>query len=132
LAGNACSSANDSSVRLSAISRSFVFTTVALGSCTHNDFMPNVIQLSPNGTATSPAKESINASFTLTAVEDGYTGQFTAQTVVGECWVVQSPITTGGAWIVSPEGTTCSQYDVEKIQVKDQKGNSAVTYIRGY
>lgn len=105
---------------------------VALGlvACTHNDYMPNVVQLTPNGTATNPADESTARPFTLIAVEDGYTGQFTADTVVGTCWVVQAPITTSGAWTVSPEGLTCNKPDVEKILVKDTNGNSAVTYIR--
>jgi hypothetical protein len=102
-----------------------------LAACTHNDFMPNVIQLSPNGTAANPAPQSIKSSFQLTAVEDGYTGQFTAQTVVGTCWVVQSPITSGGAWIVVPQGTTCAtKPDVERIQVKDTNGHQATTFIR--
>ena len=105
---------------------------VALGltGCTHNYFMPNVIQLRPNGTASNPAPESIASSFTLTAVEDGYTGQFTAQTIEGKCWVVQAPTETSGAWTVSPEGTKCADLDTERILVKDLKGNSATTYIR--
>lgn len=102
----------------------------SLVACTHSNYMPNVITLSPNGTSGNPAPESITRSFTLTAVEDGYTGGFTAETVVGTCWVIQAPITTGGAWTVVPQGTTCSKLDTEKIQVKDQKGNVAATYIR--
>jgi hypothetical protein len=103
----------------------------ALVACTHSNYMPNVIQLSPKGTATNPASESITASFILTAIENGYTGQFTAQTIVGECWVVQAPVTTGGAWTVVPQGLTCSSNrDTEQIQVKDTNGHSAVTYIR--
>jgi hypothetical protein len=102
---------------------------LGLTGCTHNDYMPNVIQLSPSGTASNPAKESISSSFTLTAVEDGYTGEFTAQTVVGTCWIVQAPITAGGAWTVVPQGSTCGNRETDKILVKDQKGNSAVTYI---
>ncbi|MGC1379982.1 MAG: hypothetical protein WA814_03020 [Candidatus Baltobacteraceae bacterium] len=102
-----------------------------LVACTHNDFTPNVIQLNPSGTSGSPANQSIANSFTLTAVEDGYTGQFTAETTIGECWVVLGPLWTGGAWVVTPQGSTCaSNLDTEKIVVKDQKGNSAVTYIR--
>jgi hypothetical protein len=103
---------------------------MGLSACTHSDFMPNVIQLTPNGTSANPAPESVSKSFTLYAVEDGYTGQFTAQTIVGECWVVQTPVSSGGAWTVVPQGTTCNQGNVEQIKVKDQKGNSAVTYIR--
>jgi hypothetical protein len=103
---------------------------LALAACTHNDFTPNVIQLTPNGSSTSPAPQSITKSFTLIAVEDGYTGQFTADTIKGECWVVQTPVSTSGAWTVVPQGTTCSKLDTEQIQVKDQKGNSAITYIR--
>lgn len=101
-----------------------------LTACTHNNYMPNVIQLSPSGTAAKPAPEPATSSFTLTAVEDGYTGQFTADTIVGTCWVVQAPITTGGAWTVVPQGLTCGQHETDEIQVKDQKGNSATTYIR--
>lgn len=101
-----------------------------LVACTHSNYTPNVIRISPSGTSASPAPESIARSFTLTAVEDGYTGGFTADTVIGTCWVVQAPITTGGAWTVLPQGTTCSKLDTEKIQVKDQKGNTAATYIR--
>ncbi len=101
-----------------------------LAACTHNNFMPNVIQLNPSGTSGNPAKQSIAKSFTLTAVEDGYTGEFTAEVTLGKCWVVQGPITTGGAWIVVPQGTTCANLDTEKILVKDQKENSAVTFIR--
>ena len=104
---------------------------LGLVACTHNDFMPNVIQLSPSGTATNPAPQSIKSSFTLTAVEDGYTGAFTAETAAGECWVIQSPVTTGGAWTVVPQGTTCaSKPAAQRILVKDQKGNQATTYIR--
>lgn len=93
-------------------------------------YMPNVIMLSPAGTLSNPAPQSISRSFTLTAAEDGYTGEFTAQVVAGTCWVVLAPITNSGAWTVAPQGTTCPKLDTEKILVKDQKGNSAVTYIR--
>ncbi len=104
---------------------------LGLVACTHNDYMPNVVQITPSGTPTDPAPVSIQKSFTLIAVEDGYTGEFTAQTIVGKCWVVQAPITTSGAWIVVPQGSTCSSdRDVEQIQVKDTEGHSAVTYIR--
>jgi hypothetical protein len=111
--------------------RLFLAAVVALslGACTHNDYTPNVIQLSPNGTSTSPANQSITSSFQLIAVEDGYTGTFTAQTVVGTCWVVQAPITTTGAWVVVPEGLTCSRHETDQIQVKDTNGHSALTYI---
>jgi hypothetical protein len=101
-----------------------------LAACTHTNYMPNVIQLTPNGTKAQPAQQSIAKSFTLIAVEDGYTGEFTAQTIVGACWVVQSPVTTAGAWTVVPQGSTCSRLDTEEIQVKDTNGHSAVTYIR--
>jgi hypothetical protein len=107
-----------------------VVCLAGLPACTHSNYMPNVIQVSPSGSSTDPAKEAIAKSFTLTAVEDGYTGLFTADTVIGTCWVVQAPVTSGGAWVVVPQGTTCAQLDTEKIQIKDQKGNSAVTYIR--
>jgi hypothetical protein len=119
---------NDFDVR-----RLFLPVVIALGlvACTHSDYMPNVIQLTPNGTAANPALESIKSSFTLIAVEDGYTGQFTAQTIVGECWVVQAPTTTSGAWTVIPQGVTCSgKPDTEQIQVKDTNSHSAITYIR--
>ena len=112
--------------------RFFLAAAIALGltACTHSDYMPNVIQLTPNGTAASPVGRSIQSSFTLIAQEDGYTGMFTAQTIVGKCWVVQAPITSGGAWIVVPQGVTCSKLDTEQIQVKDTNGHSATTYIR--
>ncbi len=113
--------------------RGFVLAVVAAGgivACTHSSFMPNVIQLTPKGTKAQPAEQSIAHSFTLLAVEDGYTGQFSAQTIVGKCWVVQAPIMTGGAWTVVPQGSTCSRLDTEQIQVKDTNGHSAVTYIR--
>ena len=111
--------------------RLFLAVAIACGSsaCTHNNFTPNVIQLNPHGTAASPVNESITSTFTLTAVEDGYTGLFTAQTIVGTCWVVQTPTTTSGAFTVAPEGLTCAKHEVDKIQVKDAKGNSATTYI---
>lgn len=109
----------------------FLTATIALGlaACTHSNYMPNVIQLNPQGTSTSPVDEPITSSFTLTAVEDGYTGQFTAQTIIGTCWVVQAPITTSGAWIVVPQGLTCSRRATDQIQVKDTNGHSATTYI---
>jgi hypothetical protein len=127
--------AKDNCVVTNVFARTCAFVLVAvavvgLAACTHSNYMPNVIQLSPSGSSTNPAPESISRSFTLTAVEDGYTGEFTADTVVGTCWVVQAPISTGGAWTVVPQGTTCSKLDTEKILVKDQKGNSAATYIR--
>jgi hypothetical protein len=93
-------------------------------------YMPNVIELTPSGTMSNPAKQSIRSSFTLIAVEDGYTGVFTAQVVEGTCWVVQTPIMTSGAWTVVPQGTSCPKLPTEKILVKDQKGNSAVTFIQ--
>lgn len=92
--------------------------------------MPNVIQLTPSGTQSSPATESTVKSFTLMAVEDGYTGQFTADTVQGTCWVVQTPVTSGGAWTVTPEGSTCGNGQADEIRVTDQKGNSATTFIK--
>lgn len=93
--------------------------------------MPNVIQLNPHGTPGKPVDKSIKSSFVLTAVEDGYTNEFTADTIVGKCWVVQAPVTTGGAWTVVPQGVTCAtKLDTEQLQVKDQKGNSATTFIR--
>jgi hypothetical protein len=115
-------------------SQRFLFAGVVIGglvACTHSNYMPNVIQLNPSGSSTNPAPESIARSFQLTAVEDGYSSPFTADVVEGTCWVVQSPLTTGGLWTVVPQGTTCERLDTEKILVKDQKGNSAVTYIRG-
>lgn len=107
-----------------------VIVAFGLAACTASYYVPNVIRLDPNGTATNPVSKSIESSFTLTAVEDGYTGQFTAETIVGECWVVQTPISTSGAWTVVPQGATCSKLDTEKIQVRDTNGHSAVTYIR--
>ncbi len=111
-----------------------VLLALALGcglvACTHSDYMPNVVQITPDGTAAKPADESAATSFTLIAVEDGYTGQFTAQTIVGKCWVVQTPITTSGAFTVVPQGVACDHGNVDQIQVKDTNGNSAVTYIR--
>jgi hypothetical protein len=119
--------ANDSTVRLLPA----VVVVFGLAACTHNDYIPNVVQITPSGTPSAPAPVSIQKSFTLIAVEDGYTGEFTAQTIVGKCWVVQSPVTTSGAWIVVPQGQTCSSdRDVEQIRVKDTNGHSAVTYIR--
>jgi hypothetical protein len=117
---------------MSRVDRRFLALAIALGvvSCTPNYYVPNVIRLTPNGTASSPSPQSIKSSFTLIALEDGYTGLFTAQTTVGKCWVVQTPITTSGAWTVVPQGVTCSKLDTEQIQVKDTNGHSAVTYIR--
>lgn len=107
-----------------------------LTACHTNDMGNNngLIQLSPLGTAANPAEESINESFTLTATESGYTGNFAAQTIVGKCWVVQPPISSPGTWTVAPQGLLCiggSKADTEQIQVKDSNGNSAITYIRG-
>lgn len=118
---------------MSIIRLRFLLASLAIAGsagCTHNDFMPNVIQLTPSGSSANPAAEPVTRSFTLIAVEDGYTGEFTAQTIKGSCWVVQTPITTGGAWTVVPQGLNCGQNETNEIQVKDQKGNSAVTYIR--
>lgn len=117
---------------MKALLRCLLAIAIAAGTaaCTASYYMPNVIELTPSGSSSNPAKQTITASFTLIAVEDGYTGDFTAQTSDGTCWVVQTPITTSGAWTVVPQGSSCSKLGVEKIQVKDQKGNSAVTYIQ--
>jgi hypothetical protein len=117
---------------MSRVDRRFITFALALGvvSCTPNYYMPNLIRLTPNGSVSSPAEESIRSSFTLIAVEDGFSGVFTAETIVGTCWVVQAPIMTSGAWTVVPQGLTCSKLDTEQIQVKDSNGHSAVTYIR--
>jgi len=120
------------SSRHARLSRHFLLISVAavcLAACTHSDYMPNVIQLTPDGTATNPVPEPVTQSFTLIAVEDGYTGNFTAQTVAGKCWVVSSPVTTSGAWTVVPQGVTCNQDDVEQIKVTDTNGHAALTYI---
>jgi hypothetical protein len=114
------------------VHRLFLGLAIVLGlaACTHSNYMPNVIQLNPHGTPGKPVNQPIEKSFVLTAVEDGYTGGFTADTIVGKCWVVQAPVTTGGAWTVLPQGDTCAtKLDTEQIEVKDQKGNSATTYI---
>jgi hypothetical protein len=107
-----------------------VLASLVLASCTHNNFMPNVIQLSPNGTQANPASESLTQPFTLTAVEDGYTGQFTADVIKGSCWVVQTPVTSGGAWTVVPQGSTCGTGAANESQVTDQKGNAATTFVK--
>jgi len=91
-----------------------------------------VIVLSPNGTASSPANESIASPFVLTASESGYNGNFTAQTIVGNCFVVQPPTTAPAAFTVSPAGLLCVggfNGDTEQIKVSDTLGNSAITYI---
>lgn len=107
-----------------------LLASLVLASCTHNNFMPNVIQLTPNGTQSAPASESLTKPFTLTAVEDGYTGDFTADTIKGTCWVVQTPVTSGGAWTVVPQGSGCGSGVPNEIQVTDQKGNSASTFVK--
>jgi hypothetical protein len=107
-----------------------VLASFLLASCTHNNFMPNVIQITPNGTQANPAKVSSTEPFTLTAVEDGYTGNFTADTIKGTCFVVQTPVTSGGAWTVVPQGTGCGAGTANEIQVTDQKGNSATTFVQ--
>ena len=103
---------------------------VSLAACTSSYYTPNVIQLNPSGTAASPAIKSTASSFTLIAVEDGYTGMFTAETTVGTCWVVQTPVTSTGAWTVVPQGATCSTRQTDRIEVRDTNGHSAATYIR--
>ncbi|MBV8531123.1 MAG: hypothetical protein JO104_07375 [Candidatus Eremiobacteraeota bacterium] len=103
---------------------------LGLAGCTHSNYMPNVIQLTPSGTASSPANQSVKSSFTLIAVEDGYTGFFTAETIEGKCWIVQTPVSTHGAWTVVPQGETCGNRETDKIRVNDTNGHSAVTYIR--
>jgi hypothetical protein len=112
--------------------RLFLAAAAAIGiaGCTSNYYTPNVIRLDPSGSSSDPATQSIASSFTLIATEDGYTGQFTADTIVGTCWVVQSPVTTSGAWTVVPQGVTCPKHEVDEIQVKDTNGHSAETYIR--
>ena len=107
-----------------------VLASFVLASCTHDNFMPNVIQINPSGTQADPASESLSKPFTLTAVEDGYTGPFTADTIKGTCFVVQTPVTSGGAWTVVPQGLGCGNGQPNEIQVTDQKGNSATTFIK--
>jgi hypothetical protein len=103
---------------------------LSLVACTSSYYTPNVIQIDPSGTAANPAVKSTASSFTLIALEDGYTGMFTAETTAGTCWVVQTPVTTTGAWTVVPQGTTCSTRQTDKIVVTDTNGHSASTYIR--
>lgn len=91
-----------------------------------------IIVLSPMGSAASPANESILSSFVLTASEAGYSGNFTAQTIVGTCWVVKPPTTAVAAFVVSPSGLLCVggfNGDTEQIKVTDGNGNSTITYI---
>jgi hypothetical protein len=103
---------------------------LSLAACTNSNYMPNVIQINPSGTAAKPAIKSTASSFTLIAVEDGYTGMFTAETTAGTCWVVQTPVTSTGAWTVVPQGSTCNERQTDKIEVSDTNGHSAATYIR--
>jgi hypothetical protein len=88
--------------------------------------------LSPLGTAAAPANESIFSPFLLTATESGYSGNFTAQTIVGTCWKVQAPTSAPAAFDVAPSGLLCVgglNGDTEQIQVTDGNGHSAITYI---
>jgi len=87
-------------------------------------------QLTPSGAQSNPAIEPLDKPFTLIAVEDRYTGEFTADATEGTCWVVQTPIVTGGAWTGVPQGAGCGSGEAAAIQVTDQKGNSATTFIK--
>lgn len=90
----------------------------------------NVV-LSPMGTAANPANEAVvKGSFVLTASEAGYNGNFTAQTIVGSCWVV--PPTSEPAGFLVGQGLLCigGGSDIEQIKVTDSAGNSTITYIR--
>jgi hypothetical protein len=90
------------------------------------------IVLSPLGSAASPAPESIYSTFTLTASESGYSGNFTAQTIAGMCWVVQAPTSAPSTFVVKAAGSLCVGAGggiVDQIQVSDTLGHSAITYI---
>jgi hypothetical protein len=91
-----------------------------------------IIALSPSGTVSAPANESILTPFVLTASESGYSGNFTAKTIVGTCWVVQAPTTAAAAFVVRPSGLLCVggfNGDTEQIEVTDSLGHQAITYI---
>ena len=102
------------------------------GGIVPNPGASGVIVLTPLGTATSPAAESIYSAFTLTATESGYSGNFTAQTIAGVCWVVQAPTSAPATFVVKAAGSSCvggSAGIVDQIQVTDSLGHSAITYI---
>jgi hypothetical protein len=91
-----------------------------------------LILLSPNGTASKPIDESISEPFILSATEAGYSGNFTARKVSGECFKVQPPAVSSGYWTIAPDGLYCiggSKGDTEEFQVTDSYGHSAITYI---
>jgi len=99
------------------------------------------VSLSPMGTAAAPANESILSPFALNATESKYVGGFSAQTIVGSCWVASEmtttynqgpPPTSGANFLVSPSGLLCVggfNGDTEQIKVTDSNGNSTTTYI---
>lgn len=91
-----------------------------------------LIQLTPYGTASKPFYESISAPFLLSASESGYTANFTAVKISGQCFEVMPPASSPGAWTLAPDGGLCvggTHGDTEEFQVTDDNGHSAVTYI---
>lgn len=106
--------------------------TACSGSSTGGGATTGAIKLSPSGTAAFPVYESIDYPFALSATEGGYSGNFTARKVSGECFKVQPPATSAGYWEVAPDSGLCvggTKGSADEFEVTDTDGHSAVTYI---
>lgn len=92
------------------------------------------INVSPLGTAANPVNRPISQSFTITASEQNYTGNFTAARVQGSCWIVQNPTAAAPAtFTVTASGQSCATgqgFEIDAFQITDSFGQSVTTYIR--
>jgi hypothetical protein len=92
------------------------------------------ISVSPSGTAANPVNKPISQSFTITASEQNYTGNFTAARVQGSCWIVQNPTAAAPAsFTLMATGQSCASgqgFEIDAFQITDSFGQAVTTYIR--
>lgn len=92
------------------------------------------MSVSPSGTAANPVNEPISASFTITASEQNYTGNFNAARVQGSCWIVQNPSAAAPAsFTLTATGQSCASgkgFEIDAFQITDSFGQTVTTYIR--
>jgi hypothetical protein len=107
---------------------------VCCNSYTYGPPLFQPMSVSPSGTLANPVNEPISKSFTITASEANYTGNFQASRIQGSCWIVQNPTAPAPAsFTVTATGQSCATgqgFEIDGFQITDSFGQVVSTYIR--
>lgn len=126
------------SPRLAALALLFVAAgcghRVCCNSYTYGPPLFQPMSVTPTGTLANPVNAPISSTFTITASEANYTGNFQAARTQGSCWIVQNPtVAAGNSFTLTATGQSCASgkgVEIDGFQVTDSFGQSITTYIR--